>query len=179
MDLSQLPADIWQTRLPAALRDRAPHIEERDGQAVWICDGKVWGRWDGKPPASGNARPVKQLYNAFDRAGIYDQSARRPADAELRLADMDANRIAAQVIFGPIFQISTADPALRRACYAVYNDFLMEFCAAAPNRLIGVPMLPETPETALAELQRLIAKRSVRQVNLMIAQIKPKLDDPA
>ena len=83
MDLGQLPPDLWETRLPAALRDRAPHVEERDGQAVWICDGKVWGRWDGKPPATGSARPVKPIYNALDRAGIYDNSARRPADAEL------------------------------------------------------------------------------------------------
>jgi hypothetical protein len=29
MDLSQLPADLWTTRLPASLLDRAPHIEER------------------------------------------------------------------------------------------------------------------------------------------------------
>jgi hypothetical protein len=47
MDLSQLPADLWTTRLPASLLDRAPRVEERDGQAVWVCDGKVWGRWDG------------------------------------------------------------------------------------------------------------------------------------
>ena len=53
MDLGQLPADLCVTRLPAALRDRAPRIEERDGQAVWICDGKVWGSWGGKPPANG------------------------------------------------------------------------------------------------------------------------------
>jgi len=39
MDLGQLPADLWTTRLPGALRHRAPRIEERDGQAVWICDG--------------------------------------------------------------------------------------------------------------------------------------------
>ena len=41
MDLSQLPADLWTTRLPASLLDRAPHVEERDGQMVWVCDGKV------------------------------------------------------------------------------------------------------------------------------------------
>jgi uncharacterized protein len=179
MDLSQLPADLWTTRLPAALRDRAPHIEERDGQTVWVCDGKVWGRWDGKPPATGNQRPVKPLYNSFDRAGIYDQSARRPAHAELRLADMDRDGVQAQVIFGPIFQISTEDPALRSACYALYNDWLLEFCQAAPDRLIGVPMLPENPAGALAELQRLIAKGGVRQVTLMIANVDPKLDDRA
>ena len=94
MDLSQLPADLWTTRLPASLLDRAPHVEERDGQAVWVCDGKTWARWDGKPPAMGSARPIKPLYNAFDRAGIHDPSARRPAVAELRLADMDRDGVA-------------------------------------------------------------------------------------
>jgi pimeloyl-[acyl-carrier protein] synthase len=57
-------------------------------------------------------RPVKALYNAFDRAGIYNQSTRRPAVLELRLADMDRDGVETQVIFGPIFQISTDDSAL-------------------------------------------------------------------
>jgi predicted TIM-barrel fold metal-dependent hydrolase len=83
------------------------------------------------------------------------------------------------VIFGPIFQISTDDPVLRSACYRVYNDWLLDFCKAAPDRLIGLPMLPETPEAALVELERVIAKGGVRQVNLMIANVNPKLDDPA
>jgi uncharacterized protein len=179
MDLGQLPADVWTARLPAALRDRAPHIEERDGQAIWVCDGKPWGSWVGKAPTTGNQRAVKPIYTAFDRAGIHDQSARRPAIAELRLADMDRDGVRTQVIFGPIFQISTEDPVLREACYRVYNDWLMEFCQAAPDRLIGVPMLPENPEGAVRELKRLAAKGGVRQVTLMIAQIKPKLDDPA
>ena len=179
MDLGQLPADLWETRLPANFRDRAPHIEERNGEAVWICDGKLWGRWNGKPPANPGQRPVKPLYDSFDRAGIYDHSARRPAVAELRLADMDRDGVRSQVIFGPIFQISTEDPALRVACYRVYNDWLLEFCQAAPERLIGVPMLPETPQTATEELLRLAKKGGVRQVTLMIANISPKLDDPA
>jgi len=179
MDLGQLPEDLWTTRLPPELRHRAPYIEERDGQAVWICDGKVWGSWGGKPPATGDRRPVKPLYNSFDRAGIYDQSARRPAVAELRLADMDRDGVQTQVIFGPIFQISTDDPVLRVACYRVYNDWLLDFCKAAPDRLLGVPMLPETPDGATEELLRLAAKGGVRQVTLMIANINPKLDDRA
>jgi uncharacterized protein len=178
MDLGQLPADLWLTRLPAELRDRAPRVEERDGQTVWMCDGKVWGTWGGKAPATGNAKPVKALYNSFDRAGIYDQSERRPANAKLRLADMDRDSVQAQIIFGPIFQISTDDRALRVACYRVYNDWLMEFCQAAPDRLIGVPMLPENPDDAHEELRRLAKKGGVRQVTLMIAQIKEPLDDP-
>jgi len=179
LDLGQLPADLWMTRLPASLRDRAPHIEERDGLAVWVCDGKVWGSWAGKQLGQEQLTRPKPLYNAFDRGGIIDQSARRPAVAELRLADMDRDGVQTQVIFGPIFQISTDDSALRVACYRVYNDWLMEFCAAAPDRLIGVPMLPETPDGATEELLRLAGKGGVRQVTLMIANIKPKLDDPA
>src|SRR5439155_1509655 len=70
-------------------------------------------------------------------------------------------------------------PALRQACYSVYNDWLLDFCSAAPNRLIGVPMLPETPQAATEELLRLAKKGGVRQVTLMIANINPKLDDPA
>jgi len=46
-------------------------------------------------------RPVKALYNAFDRAGIYDQGARPPAVQEVRLADMDRAGVETQVIFGP------------------------------------------------------------------------------
>ena len=179
MDLGQLPADLWLMRLPAALRDRAPHIEERDGQALWICDGKVWGNWAGTQLSIEQLARPKPLYNSFDRGGIIDQSERRPAIAELRLADMDRDGVQTQVIFGPIFQISTDDPVLRVACYRVYNDWLLEFCTAAPDRLIGVPMLPETPDGATEELLRLAAKGRVRQVTLMIANIKPKLDDPA
>lgn len=180
MDLSQLPADLWTTRLPESLLDRAPHVEERNGQAVWVCDGKVWGRWVGKPPASHiSERPVKALYNAYDRAGMHDPSPRRAAVAELRLADMDRDGVATQVIYGPVHQISTDDPVLRAACYRVYNDWLLDFCKAAPERLIGLPMLPETPEAALAELERVRAKGGVRQVVFMVANIDPKLDDPA
>jgi uncharacterized protein len=180
MDLSQLPADLWTTRLPASLRDRAPHVEERNGQPVWVCDGKVWGRWVGKPPAvKSPARPVKALYDAFDRAGIHDPSPRRAAVAELRLEDMDRDGVAAQVIFGPVRQLAADDPVLRAACYRVYNDWLRDFCTAAPERLIGLPMLPETPEAALAELERLRAIGGVRQVVFMVANINPKLDDPA
>ena len=176
MDLGQLPADLWATRLPMSLRDRAPHVEERDGQTMWICDGKVWGRWDGMKRE--NERPIKPLYTALDRAGIYDNSARRPANAALRLEDMDRDGVQTHVIFGPIFQISTEDPELRAACYRVFNDWLQEFCSAAPDRLIGVPMLPENPAGAVHEINRLIAKGGVRQVKLMIATIAPALDDP-
>jgi hypothetical protein len=53
---------------------------------------------------------------------VISSSARRPAVAELRLADMDRDGVSTQAIFGPIFQISTDDPVLRAACYRVYDN---------------------------------------------------------
>lgn len=179
LDLGQLPPDLWTTRLPATLRDRAPFISERNGQAVWICDGKVWGNWAGKPRNPNAPVAPKPLYSALDRGGMTDPSERRPAHADLRLRDMDRDGVETQVLFGPIFSISTEDPGLRDACYRAYNDFLGELCSAAPDRLIGVPMLPEYPEAATAELYRLAKQGGVRQVNLQIANIKAPLDDPA
>lgn len=62
LDLQYLPTDLWTKHLPKALRHRVPYIEERNGGAVWVCDGEVWGRW------AGTRRPTgpKAHFNAFD-----------------------------------------------------------------------------------------------------------------
>jgi uncharacterized protein len=179
LDLAYLPADFWTRRMATATHDRAPHVEERNGQPVWICDGRVWGGWRGKLGVNGSAKPLSPVVTAFDRAGMVDISERRPAVAELRLADMDRDGVYAHVIYGPIFSIQTDDPALRDECYRVYNDSLAEFCAAAPDRLLGVPMLPEFPEPATKELLRLAKQGWCRQANLQIAAANPRLNDPA
>jgi len=179
LDLAYLPADFWTRRMAAALHERAPHVEERGGQPVWVCDGRVWGGWRGTLGQGGAPKPLSPVVTAFDRAGMIDISERRPAVAALRLADMDRDGVYAHVIYGPIFSIQTDDPALRDECYRVYNDSLGEFCAAAPDRLLGVPMLPEFPEAATKELRRLAKEGWCRQVNLQIAAAKPRLNDPA
>ena len=175
LDLNQLPADLWTSGLPADLRDRAPHIEELNGRAVWVCEGESWGSWSGK--AGGPAGP-KPIFTALDRGGIVDQTERRPGVPELRLADMDRDGVYAHVIFGPVTSIKTEDEALRDACYRVYNDWLEDYCRVAPDRLLGVPMLPPVPEAAVKELARLAAKGCFKQANLQIATADPPIRDP-
>ncbi|HWW63443.1 MAG TPA: amidohydrolase family protein [Sphingomonadaceae bacterium] len=174
LDLNMLPADLWTSRLPEHLRDRAPHIEMRDGRAVWICEGQNWGGWNGH---AGKPTGPKPIFTALDRGGHIDQTERRPAVPELRLADMDRDGVYSHVIFGPVTSINLEDVELRDACYRVYNDWLAEFCAVAPDRLIGVPMLPEFPESATAELYRLAEKGIFKQANLQIAAANPRLHD--
>jgi uncharacterized protein len=124
LDLQYLPTDLWTKRLPRALRERAPHVEERNGGPVWFCDGEVWGRW------AGTRRPTgpKAHFNAFDRGSV-DETELRPAKADLRLADMDRDGVEAQVMFGPVAAMAIADPELRIACIQAYNDWLVEFCS--------------------------------------------------
>jgi predicted TIM-barrel fold metal-dependent hydrolase len=176
LDLGYLPADLWTSRMAASLGERAPHVAERGGDAVWVCDGKVWGGWRGRPRQDGRPKPKGPVITALDRGGL-EESERRPAIPALRLADMDRDGVEAHVMYGPVFSIQTEDPALRAQCYRVYNDWLAEFCAAAPERLVGVPMLPEMPAAALSELEQLAAKGWCRQVNLQIANVRPGLDD--
>src|SRR5690606_33977637 len=118
-----------------------------------------------------------RIITAFERGNTVNEGVQRPANVKLRLEDMDRDGVYAQVIYGPIFPITTDDADFAAACYSVYNDWLAEFCAGAPDRLIGVAMLPEHPEHALAELKRVAAKKIFRQVNVQIALAKPEISD--
>ncbi len=175
LDLNTLPADLWTSRLPSSMRGRAPHVEERDGRAFWICEGENWGAWWG---AGSGPKGPKPVFTALDRGGISDFSERRPGVPELRLEDMDRDGVHAQVIFGPVTSIKSGDTAFRDACYRVYNEWLEEYCAVAPDRFLGVPMLPPTPESALEEMRRLADKGAFKQANLQIAVTDPPIRDP-
>ncbi|GAC1324603.1 MAG: hypothetical protein NVSMB2_22810 [Chloroflexota bacterium] len=140
-----------------------------------MCDGVTWSSRAGNPRPSG----PKSTFNALDRGGA-DESERRPAAPSVRLADMDRDGVQAQVIFGPVPSMAIEDPELRAACYRVYNDWLVEFCSAAPQRLLGVGMLPpEDRAEAAREVYPLAARGLIRQANLQVARVNPHLHDPA
>jgi len=68
--------------------------------------------------------------------------ARRLSDPELRLKDQDRDGVQAEVLYG-ILGSSTrmADPEAAVEVIRIYNDFLAEFCAAAPDRLSANPKM--------------------------------------
>src|SRR5258705_8045451 len=69
-------------------------------------------------------------------------------DAKARLAHMDAEGIYAQVLypnlggFGSGGFLKLKEPQLMLECVRAYNDFLVEWCSADPNRLIPVAAMP-------------------------------------
>jgi predicted TIM-barrel fold metal-dependent hydrolase len=154
LDLRAVPPTVWESRLPASLRERGPRVVDRDGQRVWVCDGNVLGG-SGRPPGDTRA----QNLNAIGRAGI-DDDGYRAGTPKLRLADMDLDGLRASVIYGPLaLGFPIADPALQDACYAVWNDWAIEeFNAVAPDRLCVLAFLPgHDPDAAARELERAAA----------------------
>lgn len=177
LDLNMLPADVWTRRMASSWGERAPHIEENERGCHWVCDGQSWGSWSGKPFNFGpGPKPIK---TAYDRGGVEDTTQLRAGHPRLRLEDMDRDGVWGHLVFGPVTSIKTEDEALMRACYSAFNDWLYEdFCSAAPDRLIGVAMLPPHPEPAIDELKRLAKRGGVKQANLQIAVAEPRLEDP-
>jgi uncharacterized protein len=151
LDLSAVPRDVWESRVPRSQAERAPRVVTGDKGAMWVCEDRVMGR-SGMPA---NREAVKAL-SAIGRAGI-DDDGYRAGRPELRLHDMDRDGLAASVIYGPLsLGFPIRDPALQEACYAAWNDWAVEeFNAAAPDRLCVLAFLPgHSPEAAAAELER-------------------------
>ena len=71
---------------------------------------------------------------------VYRYADQRPGafDPVARLADQDLDQIVAEVVYPGWLSIFTMpDFELRAACMRVYNDWIAEYCAAAPGRLVG------------------------------------------
>jgi predicted TIM-barrel fold metal-dependent hydrolase len=150
VDLCYIPPTMWQERVSARFRDAAPKVAQTPKGPFWMREGKPWGNAGSR---SADGRKV-----VFDMTGVPEQpepGVWRPTAPKYRLQDMDADGIAAQIIYN-FLDWSFDDQALKTECLAAYNSWLAEeFCPAAPNRLIGLATLPaHDPQAAAAELER-------------------------
>ena len=74
-----------------------------------------------------------------------------------RIKDQDIDGVEAEVLYTtlgmPLFALPDVD--LQRACFAVYNDWLAEFCSYSPRRLLGSALIAlHDVKDAVAELER-------------------------
>ena len=136
------PADLWTTRMDRKFRDRAPRVESREDADYYIIEGvsEFPVGLEGvtiEEKIQGQVTTPKGRRHAETRPGAWDPQP--------RLADQERDHLRAEVIypggFGlQFFHIHDAD--YQRAAIKVYNDWLSEFCAAAPDRLLGSALLP-------------------------------------
>jgi predicted TIM-barrel fold metal-dependent hydrolase len=150
------PPDLWQTRVPSKLRDRAPKVEHRD-------DGDYWSFDDGKRSRPLGFTAVAGLsYLDFKPAGItYAETRPGSWDTKARLIDMDIDGIHAQVLYpsvtlaGAKMYAEADERELQLACVRAYNDWLAEMCQDSDGRLIPQAIMPTTNvEDLLAEAER-------------------------
>jgi predicted TIM-barrel fold metal-dependent hydrolase len=150
------PGNLWTARCPRRFKSRAPRVERFEQGDGWVLEGVADPVPFGWGACAGRDRRELGLWARFEEiaAGGYDPKA--------RVAEMDADRVDAEVIFpsGAPCQSITASPDVEfhHAMVRAYNDFLLEFCGHAPDRLWGAALLPSrgVPE-ALAEAQRVAA----------------------
>jgi len=142
------PASMWAEYLPASLRDQAPRVESTDEGDFEVFEGRRTpllgiNNMAGRKPEQ-YSWSIRRL--AEQRSGGFDPHA--------RLEDMDADQVRAEVLYGG-GPLPSLNAELRRASYAAYNDWLADFCATDPKRLLGIAYLPcDAPEVAIAEAKR-------------------------
>src|SRR5256885_13738289 len=176
IDLQWLPKDLWQKRVPPAWRDRAPKVVETPEGPHWVCGNDRWDPWGGRKGAAG-AQGGRRT--ALERGGVLEPGVLRPTTTALRLQDMDRDGIAARVMYGPIVPLLIQEPDLRRVCYRAYNEWLAEFCASAPDRLIGAGLIPiDDPKTAADEV-RYLEQIGLRTGMFLAARVELPLWDEA
>lgn len=158
------PADLWTSRLPGKYRDVAPRVERHpdDGTLRWLLPGiGVWlsgvgyyarSLWDEQDSGQGRDASYPMSYEEMD-PGTWRSDA--------RLKQMDAYGIYAQVLYPNLIAFETMhflnhdDPEFALACTRAYNDFLTDFAAADPNRLLPITMIPFWDlDAAVAEIRR-------------------------
>src|SRR5215213_8947717 len=148
------PADLWQTRIDAAFRDRAPRLQRIDGadQIVVETDQVLSGiglisnagaRFEAPETISGRAR-----FEDVHRGGY---------DPEQHLADMRLDGVAGEILYPSqgLFYFRLADGALMSAIFRAYNDWLAAFCRTDPSRLKGIAMTNlDDVQDGIKELER-------------------------
>ena len=155
------PADFWEKRLDRKFRDRAPRVVARSDGPGYIFTAPGINPF---PVAGGfgTGRSGEDLKEHMK----HGYEAARPSgwDPAERVKDQDVDGVEAEVLYTtlgmPLFALQDAD--LQRACFHAYNEWLGEFCAYNPKRLIGTGLVSlEDIDLGVKELEY-CAKQGLR-----------------
>jgi hypothetical protein len=148
------PGDLWTRRLDRSYADRAPRVGTNPiGPGYWLMAPGINPFPLGPNIATGKSGT--ELSDHLDKG--YEGARSSGWDPVERIKDQEIDGVEAEVLYTtlgmPLFALP--DVELQRACFAVYNDWLAEFCSHDPKRLLGVPLISlDDIGLAVAELER-------------------------
>lgn len=173
-------AGRWEHRIESQYREFGP-------KNVVLPDGGDGTVIAGRPPVQnpmdlygGKGRdiwhPFGQRYEDTPGTGSPEQRL-----AEQAQDNLDAEILYPAVVCGPRLWSRVEDPRARAAIFRGWNDWLAEeYCAVAPDRLIGVGALPTTGvDDAIAEMVRCkeIGLKSVVLIRFPNGGARPSVED--
>jgi len=148
------PPDLWQTRIDAAFRERAPRIERIDGTDQIVVEADQILSGIGLISNAGARFAAPETISAQRR---FEDVHRGGYDPEQHLKDMELDGVAGEVLYPSqgLFYFKVADTPLMSAIFRAYNDWLAELCRTDPARLKGIAMinLDDVPD-GIRELER-------------------------
>lgn len=150
------PPTLWTDRIDRRFRNRAPRIERGEKWDEFVCEGIAIPRKGiGLMATNKKYSEPDDLYFSMD--GNWSDVPIGAHDPYARLKELDAEGIEGELLYTSLGLVmyTIEDDEFQHACFRAFNDWLADFCLAAPKRLFGVAMIPpRSPERAVAELER-------------------------
>lgn len=151
----EVTVEPWMKFVPKKYRDQAPRLVHLpDGGEGWVVEGMPMFH-NGMNLSAGRKTVKLKGESYWEPDGT---PAPGSGTAEQRLREQDFDGVEAEVLYPPVFIRRCIEGISDRHVYLslvrAYNEFLAEFCAISPERLIGNTTIPVTGiEDAVAELR--------------------------
>jgi predicted TIM-barrel fold metal-dependent hydrolase len=145
------PPTMYVDHIDPAFRDRAPRLRHVEGAGdLYDIPGMKIPVPMGIVAAAG--KPAEQIRVMGTR---FEELHRGGWDPEARLADQVRDGVAAEVIYPTVGMAicNHRDLDYKKACCDAYNRWIASYCAAHPERLLGVGQTAmRTPEEGIRDL---------------------------
>src|SRR5271170_8063325 len=166
------PPGCYVDRIDRKYKDTAPHMvhDEKMGD-IFVIEGSTKPIPMGLVAAAGvDAMDLKMFGAKFENLH------RGGWDPEARMADQDRDGVACEVIYATVGMLLCNHPDYdyKKACFDAYNLWIAEYCAAHPDRLIGMG------QTAMRSVEEGIADlRKIKELGLRGVMMpgNPALED--
>ena len=186
IDLPWLPADLFTSQAAKKYRDRMPYVDQTDKGPQWVSrTGAQFGLQNGMGSAGRKYIPG-QIHRSDRMAaqGLYsdgEKGIRRLTDPKLRIKDQDLDGVQAEVIYGVLgASMRLNDNEAATELLRIYNEWLADFCAAAPDRFAGLASIPSHDvDAAVAEIQNVAQRGVLKGIEVANTHDMAPLFDPS